>query len=127
MQSISNAMTFADPLIWAMYKFEAYADETQPIRTMQDFRLHCSKPGYICTKRFIFVNETLSNRSLSNLADTSAYPDQKSLTESFNTLWTLSQDSDFIRVWKVYEYHRVDSKAAKWENYTHSNARPIYH
>ena len=54
-QQLSDDMTFDTPLIWVMYKFEAYQDEAQPIRTMHDFRLHCSKPDYICTKRFIFL------------------------------------------------------------------------
>ena len=48
-QQLSDTMTFDTPLIWVMYKFEAYQDEAQPIRTMHDFRLHCSKLGYICT------------------------------------------------------------------------------
>ena len=43
-QQLSDDMTFDTPLIWVMYKFEAYQDEAQPIRTMHDFRLHCSKP-----------------------------------------------------------------------------------
>ena len=38
-QQLSDDMTFDTPLVWVMYKFEAYQDETQPIRTMHDFRL----------------------------------------------------------------------------------------
>ena len=68
-QQLSDTMTFDTPLVWVMYKFEAYQDEAQPIRTMHDFRLHCSKPGYICTKRFIFLNAHLCSNGQCSLID----------------------------------------------------------
>ena len=82
-QQLSDAMTFDTPLVWVMYKFEAYQDETQPIRTMHDFRLHCSKPGYICTKRFIFLNAHLCINGQRPLTDSEQYPDEMLLSEGF--------------------------------------------
>ena len=85
-QQLSDAMTFDTPLIWAMYKFEAYKDEAQPIRTMHDFRLHCSKPGYICTKRFLFLNAYLCNKKQNPLTDNQTYPDDMLLDNIFSLL-----------------------------------------
>lgn len=117
MQSISDAMIFPNPLVWALYKFEAYIDEAQPICTMQDFRLHCSKPGYICTKRFIFVNKELNQRGLLTLSDIIAYPDHESLATVFKILDMLSQDNNFMKGWELHEYYKHDGMVAKWENF----------
>lgn len=120
-QAISDTMTFATPLVWALYKFEAYAGEAQPISTMQDFRVHCSKPGYICTKRFIFVNQALNEKGLPTLADSKAYPDTESLTVAFASLQELSEDdTDFMKSWELHEYYKQGGKVAKWENFTAS-------
>lgn len=116
MQAVSDAMTFASPLVWALYKYEAYAHESQPVRTMNDFRLHCSKPGYICTARFTFVNKHLRARSLPTLVDTATYPDSQPLTAAFPVLHALSQDDVFMRQWQSHEYYKSGDRVAKWEN-----------
>lgn len=118
LQSISDEMTFADPHVWALYKFEAYADEAQPIRTMQDFRVHCSKPGYICTKRFVFVNRALRQLKYVPLDDADAYPDAAPLSGAFETLYTLTQNESFMEAWESYEYYKPHGVTAKWDNFT---------
>jgi hypothetical protein len=116
LQKISDAMTFADPLVWALYKYEAYADEPQSLRTLQDFRVHCSKPGYICTKRFTFVNTALRSQKLPTLQDTDIYPDAAQLSDIFEVLHTLSQDVSFMQAWRAHEYYTRGDRVAKWEN-----------
>lgn len=116
MQSISESMTFASPLIWMMYKFEAYQDEAQPILTMHDFRLHCSKPGYICTKRFEFVNAELAYRQLAPLSDSRSYPDDMLLSGVYKSLRPLIADDMFMSIWSEREYYKTDGRVAKWEN-----------
>lgn len=119
LQALSDAMTFASPTIWMMYKYEAYKKETQPIRTMHDFRLHCSKPGYICTKRFEFVNESLEKRNLPILNDTGAFPDAEELPRVYDALVPLEADDSFMTDWRKFEYYQTD-RVAKWENYSAS-------
>ena len=121
-QQLSDTMTFDTPLIWVMYKFEAYQDEAQPIRTMHDFRLHCSKPGYICTKRFIFLNAHLCNKGQNSLADRKQYPDEMLLSEIFPLLDEIEQDEVFLSNWRAHEYHQEDGAIKKWQNYTPSNS-----
>ncbi len=116
MQSISESMTFASPLVWMMYKFEAYKDEAQPIRTIQDFRLHCSKPGYICTKRFEFVNAELVRRQLPTLLDRENYLDDMLLHGAYDAVQPLIADSTFMGTWGKHEYYKIDGRVAKWEN-----------
>lgn len=120
LQKISDKMTFANPIIWIMYKYKAYAAEAQPITTMQDFRIHCSKLGYICTKRFIFVNEALRNNGLTPLSDANIYPDDMDLSEIIHShdLQLLLEDKVFTSLWDSYEYNLVDGRVAKWENYS---------
>lgn len=119
LRQVSEKMTYPSPIVWMMYKYEAYADESQPIRTMQDFRIHCSKPGYICTKRFNFVNAQLDRRGLPNLNDAAHYPDNLLLLEVINSpaIVELVKNESFQKLWSSYEYYKEDERVAKWENY----------
>ena len=119
LQQVSEKMTYSSPVVWMMYKYEAYADEPQPIRTMQDFRIHCSKPGYICTKRFNFVNAQLDRQKLPNLNDTAHYPDGLSLLQAINSpaICKLVENESFQSLWSSYEYYKEGERVAKWENY----------
>jgi len=121
-QRLSDTMTFDTPLIWVMYKFEAYQDEAQPIRTMHDFRLHCSKPGYICTKRFIFLNAHLCSNRQRPLTDSKKYPDEMLLGEIFPLLGEIGQDEVFLSSWRAHEYYQEDGAAKKWQDYTPSSS-----
>ena len=121
-QQLSDDMTFDTPLVWVMYKFEAYQDEVQPIRTMHDFRLHCSKPGYICTKRFIFLNAHLCSNGQRPLTDSKQYPDEMLLSEIFPLLSKIEQDKAFLSSWCAHEYYQEDGAIKKWQNYTPSSS-----
>ena len=121
-QQLSDTMTFDTPLIWVMYKFEAYQDEAQPIQTMHDFRLHCSKPGYICTKRFIFLNAHLCSNGQCPLTDGEQYPDEMLLSEIFPLLGEIGQDEVFMSNWRAHEYYQEDGAIKKWQNYTPSSS-----
>jgi hypothetical protein len=120
LQELSDKMTFANPIIWMMYKYEAYKDEAQPIRTMHDFRVHCSKQGYICTKRFNFLNEQLLQRGNKSLKDVDEYHDDMLLAKLFTqkSIIELTSNSEFMKLWEVYEYNRVAGQPAKWVNYS---------
>ena len=121
-QRLSDDMTFDTPLVWVMYKFEAYQDEAQPIRTMHDFRLHCSKPGYICTKRFMFLNAYLCSNGQRPLADSKKYPDEMLLREIFPLLGEIEQDEVFMSSWRSHEYYQEHGAIKKWQNYTPSSS-----
>ena len=121
-QQLSDTMTFDTPLVWVMYKFEAYKDEAQSIRTMHDFRLHCSKPGYICTKRFIFLNAYLCSNGQRPLADSKKYPDEMLLREIFPLLSEIERDKNFLSNWRAHEYYQEDGAIKKWQNYTPSSS-----
>ena len=119
-QTISDAMTFANPIIWMMYKFAAYQHEAQPIRTMQDFRVHCSKDGYICTKRFLFLDAALEQHGFTSLRDTGNYPDLALLSTAYESheLKQLVEDENFMKTWNSYEFYEIDGAVHKWQNFT---------
>lgn len=120
LQKIADDMTFATPIIWMLYKYEAYQHEAQPIRTMHDFRLHCSKEGYICTKRFRFLNEQLKKAEGVPLTDIAYYPDDMIVAEVAGSrpLHTLVESASFTELWRKYEYYTANGRVAKWENYS---------
>ena len=118
LQALSDAMTFDSPATWIGYKLEAYRGEAQPILTMHDLRVHCSKPGYICTKRFAFLNRELDRRGLKTLADAEAFSDTVPLEDVLRSEELAAVvDAAFMDQWNSYEYNTVDGRVAKWENW----------
>lgn len=119
LQTLSESMVFASPSIWMRYKNEAYADESQPILTLHDFRMHCSKPGYICTKRFLFLNAQLKQQNLPVLNDARTMDDGTLLADlvASDVFATLENQEGFMDRWGAYEYNKVDGRVAKWENF----------
>jgi hypothetical protein len=117
LQRISDEMTFANPVVWMMYKYRAYQGTSQAITDMQDFRKHCSKPGYICTKRYLFLNDYLKGRGV-DLNDRSSFADNLELPEVYGNaaLLALPEDKAFMAEWDRHEYHETNSRVAKWEN-----------
>jgi hypothetical protein len=119
LQSLSDSMTFSNPFVWIMYKFEAYKNEAQSIRTMRDFRIHCSKVGEICTKRFSFVNEQLTQKGQPTLMD-DRY-DNSFLLDTLlkeESMQALVNDPMFMALWKKHEYNTDQTRVAKWEDYS---------
>jgi hypothetical protein len=119
LQSLSDSMTFSNPFVWIMYKFEAYKNEAQPIRTMRDFRIHCSKVGDICTKRFTFVNEQLVAKGERSLVDSNYYEDATLIDTLLEdrSINELMNDPVFMDLWNKYEFNTADGRVAKWESY----------
>lgn len=119
LQSISDSMTFENPIVWMMYKFEAYKNEAQPIQTMQNFRIHCSKDGYVCTKRFTFLNDELKGHDLTVLTDHEAYQDTDSLARAFESpdISRLLANELFMATWNKHEFYQENRQPRKWENY----------
>lgn len=116
MVALSDSMTFASPVIWMVYKYEAYIDEAQPLITLRDFRLHCSKLGYICTKRYQFLNAALRARNLPPLSSETAYSGDERIINILDAIDALGADERFMVAWREREYYRIDGKVAKWEN-----------
>ena len=118
LQALSDAMTFASPVIWMRYKYTAYQDEQQPIRTMHAFRQHCDKPGYVCTKRYMFVNHVLQPYGRPPLSDRSGFADDRSLETVWPELVALVSDEACMETWRAYEYQIIDGRVAKWHGYS---------
>ncbi len=115
LQELSDSMTFDTPRIWVEYKYRAYADSSQPIATMHDFRLHCGKPGYICTARYAFLEAELERLGEPSLSDKAAYPDERDLMHVLDGGVFDVLDDTFLRAWRQHEYFRDDTGAvAKW-------------
>lgn len=119
LKNISDSMTFENPIVWIMYKYLAYQGTSDAISTMVDFLNHCSKPGYICTKRFNFLNDYLKiNRGI-DLKDKRRFPDDIVLPELYESslIVEVTEDEKFISDWHKHEYFKENGRIAKWEDY----------
>lgn len=119
LHTISDEMTFANPVVWMAYKFKAYAGTSQAINDMEDFRKHCRPAGYICTKRYHFLKEYLLVNSNTDLNDSAHYPADMQLDQVYgrDEFVALVNDQAFMSQWEKYEYYKQNHRVAKWENY----------
>jgi hypothetical protein len=116
--TLSDAMTFDLPSIWIRYKFLAYQHEAQPILTLSDLRQHCSKPGYICTKRYTFLVDAMHKKGIVTLDSATLDPQLRLDDAQITTLLALVEADDHcMQQWRDYEYFTRDGRAAKWEIY----------
>lgn len=118
-KEIGESMFFDDPLTWMMYKFQAYQGTKESITTLEDIRNHCKKQGYICTKRFIFINRCLKERGLPSLLEDAPWKPKDTLDTIYSRpeYQAISEDEEVLRQWRIYEYYTENGCVAKWENY----------
>ncbi len=118
MQAISDVMTFADPIVWMMYKYKAYLETPGAICTVKDLKKHCIKDDYICTKRFMFLNEHLKRNSGIDLTDVNRFPDDMLLPELYGQEFVIAlvENKEFLHLWETHEYYKEGERVAKWEN-----------
>ena len=116
LDQVSNEMTFANPIIWMMYKYKAYKDTSSEISTLGDFRKHCEPDGYICTERYKFLCKYLKDNYEKDIEDKSIYSDRIDLSDFYiqDFLVKLSQDTKFMNLWKRNEYLISRNKVNKW-------------
>ncbi len=110
LQAISDSMFFENPVVWMMYKYFAYRGTPAELSTMRDFRAHCSKPDYICTKRFTFVG---TKTDLARFSDDAELPS----VYASAALLKLVEHKEFMDAWRAYEFHKDGDRIAKWENF----------
>lgn len=106
--SLSEIMRFDSPLVWVGYKANAYRGTQYEINTVADLRAHCDDPDDICAKRFSFISNIIDGVGDSNSISF--------LWEDVETFRKLSAQ-DLLIGWLKYEFHEVDGRICKWENY----------
>lgn len=127
---IGKSMKYANPLIWLLYKYLAYKDgdvyfyiskmeprkAQEPILTLKDLRLHCTKDkDAICKKRFEAINTWLKDKYGNCLADESFLSGDTGLSDVARDprFLAMCADTAFIALWLSHE----NDTAGKWKNY----------
>jgi len=111
---IGLSMKFQNPLIWAMYKFEAYALESGAIRTVGDLVLHCHVDG-ICHKRISYINTWLRSYGEGKSITDGLFKDSTLIPEMYKDekFMAMLIDSLFMKGWLEFENH----EQGKWYGY----------
>lgn len=111
---LSDEMTFANPLIWMMYKHKAYKGTSTEIATIDDFRRHCAPVDYICGKRYRFLVEKLHGK----LDSEELFPSDTSLDHLYRDeiILELCMDPDFMKEWQEQEYKISQNRINKWNS-----------
>lgn len=116
LQSVSDEMLFDTPLSWILYKYRAYAGTPQELVTIGAFRQHCSKPGYICTKRWRFLTEQLRVNSGVDTENYDVFPAEADLLTIYHhpALIAFMNDPNSMLEWARHEYYVENGRVAKW-------------
>jgi len=116
---IGDEMTYTDPIVWMMYKREAYARSDHEITTLGDLKGHSIDHGGICAKRMKFLALFIKENYRKDILDSNEFSDDMELTDFYdsNLINEVVLDNDFIQKWKTYEFFKKDGKVSKWENY----------
>lgn len=111
---ISDEMTFANPIIWIMYKDIAYKGTQQEIRDWAAFKDHCAPKDYICGRRFRFLEEYLKERKGIDFG--TLFTDHVSLANVYEDrrIINLADDLALMKAWQANEYLRVGGMVNKW-------------
>ena len=116
---IGDSMTYADPVVWMMYKHKAYFGSDHEIETVGALREHCDDHGGICSKRFDFLARTLKNSYGKNILDKKQFADDMSIEDFYGSdmLNDIVSNGDFMRTWESHEFYKKNDEVAKWQNY----------
>jgi hypothetical protein len=114
-KQVSDEMTFANPVVWIMYKDRAYRGTSQGIEDWAAFKEHCAPRDYICGKRFRFIDNYL--KAQKGISLRSVFNDNLTLAKVYTSrlLLNLVNDLEFMEGWKRNEYRRARGRAGKWE------------
>lgn len=119
---LSDRMKFQNPLIWMMYKYEAYKDNpegvegvTSPILTLAALREHAKKDG-MCGKRYNYINAALRQKNQGeDLNDDAFVAADTNLADVIKDqrFVNLALDPAFMAEWVKNE----NDEDGKWGNY----------
>jgi hypothetical protein len=116
---IGDDMTYADPIIWMMYKHKAYKGSDHEINTLGDLKEHSVDHGGICAKRMRFLGTYIKNIYGKDILDSSEFSDDTNLVDFYdsNLLNEVVNTEAFINEWQKNEFFKKNGVVAKWSNY----------
>ena len=117
---IGDEMTYADPIVWMMYKHKAYLGSDHEITTVGALREHSDDHGGICAKRFDFLSTSIKVKYRKDIKDPKEFPDDMRIEDLYGSglFDAVVSERDFISAWQNYEFYKKDGKVAKWQNYS---------
>lgn len=117
--AIGDAMFYADPIVWMLYKEQAYRGTDHAIVSMGNFRHHCQDHGGICAKRFSYLAQALHEKFGIEIKNTDSFPDVYPLEKLYTLpeIELLIQDDSWMATWREHEYYKEGERVAKWERY----------
>lgn len=117
---IGDEMTYADPVVWMMYKHKAYLGSDHKITTIGALREHCDDHGGICAKRFHYLSTSIKVKYGTDIRDSKEFPDDIRIEDLYGSelLDAVVSDEEFMHDWQKYEFHKKDGRVAKWKNYS---------
>ena len=117
-KQLAGSMYFPNVFVWLAYKYEAYADTSHAIVTIQDIRDHSFSHDGICGKRWKFLAGELTLKAGVNIDAMALQNPTLTIPDFITLLHTheyLATDS-FRQKWEAHEYYKKDGRVAKWEN-----------
>ncbi len=117
---IGDEMTYADPIVWMMYKHKAYLGSDHEITTVGALREHSDDHGGICAKRFDFLSTSIKVKYRKDIRDPKEFSNDVLIEDLYESelLDKIVSDENFMHDWQRHEFYKKDGKVAKWQNYS---------
>jgi hypothetical protein len=114
---VADEMTFPTPEVWIRYKATAYKNTDKEIATWGDFVQHCSPQGYICTKRFAFLQQVVREHLHIEITEIAKDTPLLNVCDA-SWLADIQQQQDLMTTWQEHEFFMKDNRVAKWQDVT---------
>jgi len=118
-QRIGASMFFVDPIVWILYKHEAYKNSDHPLLTWGDLIHHSFGHDGICGKRLYYIASWCAREKGISIFDETVLRRAADLAVVATHLLFLeiSADESFMETWHQHEYEKTAGVVTKWKSY----------
>jgi hypothetical protein len=118
-QRISDSMFFDDPIVWILYKEQAYRGTDHALVNWGDLIGHSRGEDGICARRLKFLQAAISTHAGADVYEAATLPPGTLLTDvaRHSYLQTVCEVESVLAEWRLHEYYTTPSGVAKWSRY----------
>lgn len=116
---ISNEMFFVDPIVWILYKYEAYQGSDHAISTWGDLVEHSIGHDGICGRRLKWLSAQCKKEGV-DIHNEATIPTNLLLAKvtELSVILNICKNEQAMNEWEKYEYETIDGEVKKWQSYS---------
>lgn len=119
-KAIADQMFFDDPVVWILYKKQAYQDSMHPLTSWGDLVDHSTAHDGICGRRLRFLQIAVLKLFNKDILSPHIVPRTMPLQEvvSLPYIEGAIENDTWSTAWSAHEYYKEGDVIAKWKRFT---------